>query len=158
MKKSTIATLVAGMLVTHYLAFQAGQTLQFYKRPQTAASASPLPQPFARKDGVDQVLRSSMSRVDFGQIEGEQPRNQLITLANPGKDAVQISRVRSSCGCVSTVVEPMLVPAGGQAQMVVVLDPKLAAADTAVSLSVEYQGKAEVDRLMVVARKPTKAL
>ncbi len=156
MSKSRRVTIFLTLLVTHYLAFQAGQTVLFYRRP-TTASASPLPQAPVRKYGVNQVLQFSEHRLDFGQLQGDRPRNQGVELRNPSSEPVQIRRVRSSCGCVSTVVEPMLVPPGGRAQMVVVVNPKLAAADMAVSLSVEYEGKNEIDRLMVSAHKPPEA-
>lgn len=147
--------LLLTLLVSHYLAFQAGQTVLFYRRPAGERATAQAP---VRRYGVNQVLSFSSHRLDFGHLEGEQPRPRRIELRNHGSEPVQISRVRSSCGCVSSAVEPMLVGPGGTAEMVVVVDPKLAAADLMVTLSVEYEGKVEIDRLQVIGRKAREIL
>ena len=146
MRKQTIATFVFVLLVTNYLSFQAGQTILFYKangparRPPMAAT---------RVYGVNQVLQFETTRLDFGRLEGRAPVSRQVKFRNPGPQAVQISRIKTSCGCTAASTETMQVAAGGSGELKVTVNPASSSPELAVSISVEYEGKTPIDRLLV---------
>lgn len=145
MKKQTIATFVFILLVTNYLSFQAGQTILFYKANAPTRRAAPAA---TRVYGVNQVLQFDTTRLDFGRVEGRDPVSRKVKFRNPGP-AVRIARVKTSCGCTAASTETMEVPPGGSGELTVTLDPVRSSPELAVSVSVEYEGKTQIDHLLV---------
>lgn len=146
MKKQTIITLVLAFLVTNYVSFQAGQTLSYYASRDARSQRASAGQ---RAYGVNQVLVYQPSRIDFGRIDGIQTQQRTVTFSNPRKEAVVIKQVKASCSCTMAIVEEKMIPAGGTGKLLVSVNPALASPELAVSISVEYEGKNQVDRLLV---------
>jgi hypothetical protein len=148
LSKQTVATLLLTLLVTNYLSFQAGQTLLYYKegaRPsRTGAGASG-----SRVYGVNQVLRFSPTRIDFGTIEGKEVQVRQVSFENPTQDTVTIKQVKASCSCTTAIVDSQQIPAKGKGQLTIAVNPATASTELAISVSVEYVGKPQVDRLLV---------
>ena len=143
MKKQTIATFIFILFVTNYLSFQAGQTILFYKaNEQTRRPA------VNRVYGVNQVLQFDNTRLDFGRVEGRQPISHTVKFRNPGPP-VRISGVKTSCGCTAASAAITEVPTGGSGELTITLDPVRSSPELAVSVSVEYEGKTQIDRLLV---------
>lgn len=144
LSKQTIATLIFILLVTNYLSLQAGQTVLYYK----ANPAHP-PAPKTRSYGVNQVLQFAVTRVDFGPITGLVPVSRRLSVRNPGTEPVEISRVKTSCDCTSATLSPLKIAPGETGELVITVDPARSSPELGVSVSVEYSGKDQVDRLLV---------
>ncbi len=144
-------TLLLAYLVSNYLAFQAGQTILYYKSgsPPSVRESRGNGQQSTRVYGVNQVLRFAPSRVDFGTITGSEPQNRTVSFHNPSQEEVVIKRVKASCGCTSAVLTGNKIPPGGKGEMVLVVDPTRASTDLGISVSVEYEGTPKIDRLLI---------
>lgn len=148
MNKQTVVTLVLTLLVTNYASFQAGQTVRYYKTSAPPARRSATASS-ARVYGVNQVLSFTPTRVDFGRITGLASQSRVVSFQNRGQEAVVIKQVKASCSCTVASVNTPDIPPGGQGQMTVVVNPATSSPELAVSISVEYEGKPQVDRLLV---------
>lgn len=147
MTRWTLSSLILIFLVSNYLSFQAGQTVRYYdKAPsQTGTSRSG-----ARVYGVNQRLTYTPSRLDFGVITDLEPRYRDVAFHNPGSEAVTIKRIKAGCGCTSArLLGDKTIPPGGQGRLRVEVQPALASPQLSASVSIEYEGLAEVDRLLV---------
>lgn len=139
------------LLVTNYISFQAGQTVKYYKDFSKRTSAAPQATPGrgTRIYGVNQVLRFEPSRLDLGVLSTREPQRREVPFQNPGPETVVIKRARASCGCTMARIETREIPAGGKGVLEVVVDPALTGPEFSVSVSVEYEGRPQVDRILV---------
>jgi hypothetical protein len=134
------------LLISNYLSFQAGQTLLYYRVASQASRASTREE---KTYGVNQVLRFAVTRLDMGLLPPERQARKLVPFRNTTAHEVRLRRVTTSCACTMASLRPTTIPPAGNGLLEVVLDPRLASSEFAVSVSVEYQGMAQVDRLLV---------
>lgn len=146
MSKQTIATSIFILLVTNYLSLQAGQTVLYYKAnaPQRRQAPAEI-----RRYGVNQVLSFEVTRLDFGRITGREPVSRRINFRNPGHEPVRVSRVKASCECTAVSLRPEDIAPGATGELSITVDPARSSPELAVSISVEYEGKTQIDRLLV---------
>lgn len=146
MSKQSVVTFILVLLVTNYLSFQAGQTMRYYQGPATSRRAPAQ----ARAVGVNQILLFTPSRVDFGTIAGNETQQRFVDFENRGLETVHIERVGTSHSCtVAELIGEAAVAPGSKGRLRIVVDPSTAPASLAISVSVEYVGTEQTDRLLV---------
>lgn len=81
---------------------------------------------------------------DFGTVEvtGENLEH-TFTLYNRLGRAVEITGFRKTCGCLSVVVEPLVMPAGGEAKVTVELDTSFFTGRKDTHVVLEFDGDLE---------------
>ncbi len=143
-------TAVLILTVTHYAAFQAGQSELYYK---LAASPAVQAQSQAKSRGVygvNQVLHFTPSRVEFGTVPDGEPQKRIVEFVNSGSKEVSIQKVKASCSCTSArLVTGSDIPPGGKGQLEIVFNPALSSPEFSVSVSVSYDDRQEIDRLLI---------
>ena len=148
MTPRNLITVLLVLAVTHYGAFQFGQSQLYYK-----AAASPTkPSGNAPKGvyGVNQVLEFSPSRVDFGTVPDGESQTRTVRFVNRGSEEVSIQKVKASCGCTTArLVTGADVPPGGKGEIEVVFNPALSSPEFSVSVSISYDDRREIDRLLI---------
>lgn len=158
MNQKSLVTLALILGVTHYAAFQAGQSNLFYQVAAGGSAATASQEKSRSVYGVNQVLRYSPSRIDFATIPDDEPQSRLVEFENSGPNAVNIQRVKSSCGCTSArLLSDSEVPPGGKGQLEITINPALSSPDFSVSISISYDERPEIDRLLVsgkILRQP----
>lgn len=143
-------TAVLILTVTHYAAFQAGQSELYYK-----LAATPVEQAQSKAKprgvyGVNQVLHFTPSRVEFGTVPDGELQKRVVTFVNPGSKEVSIQRVKASCSCTNArLITGSDIPPGGQGQLEITFNPALSSPEFSVSVSVSYDDRQEIDRLLV---------
>lgn len=68
------------------------------------------------------LLISSQRVMDLGVLTSGEWRDASLYLTNKGDAPVEVGAIASSCRCLSVKCIPQVVPPGGTAQMIVVLD------------------------------------
>lgn len=143
-----MASLALAFLVSNYLSFQAGQTIRYYAPRTSKAEVQTAKK--SRIYGVNQVLKYSPTRVDFGTLTGLEPRYEKVSFRNDSPEAVTIKRIKAGCGCTSAkLIGDKKIPAGGEGTLEIEVLPALASPELAASVSIEYEEKPHVDRILV---------
>jgi len=111
---------------------------------------APIAQPTAPPEGtmapanVDATMAPVIeaqppTQLDMGVISRETPTMQKVTLFNKGKGNLEITSVRTSCGCTAAKIDQdkKIIPPGGQADVEVTVDPaKISGFESRKTLSI----------------------
>lgn len=148
MKTRPLVIATLALLATNYLAFQVGQSKLYYKASASTRESTSLPSKGVF--GVNQVLRYSPTRIDFGTVAGDEKHTRVVTFQNTSSEPVSILQAKASCSCTTVrLVSGSDVPPGGQGTLEVEFNPALSSPDFSVSISMSYRGRSEIDRLLV---------
>ena len=80
--------------------------------------------PGARPQSPDPVLWVEADRHDFGNIPATQPVEKVFKVTNKGGKDLNITRVQTTCGCTSSVMDNQLLKPGESTRLKVTFDPR----------------------------------
>ena len=93
--------------------------------------------PDAKNPPVAEVLGEA--RVDFGAVEfTREPLTHTFTVANTLDETLTIANVRRSCGCLSVLVDPEVIPPSGTSEITVGMDVGSFAGERKTSVLLEF--------------------
>ena len=77
-----------------------------------------------RAESPDPLVWTDVESFDFGNITPTQPVEHEFTVANKGGKDLNITNVRSTCGCTAAVVGHQLLKPGESTKLKVTFDPR----------------------------------